>query len=256
MGYEEQPQVVEHATLFLFWLLVEQRVVTVASKMRVRGMFGSIFETKFTKIHQCVAAVRELLEDFQLDALKQWNRKTNRDAHDKKSWGTNIRIRLKGPLLLDLQQLQDLAPNAQLKKNAAVNFNMQWNNEEEQHRNAENESELSQLLELSATSGDPKLVAKVSEQLSSKRTNNELQNELIELLGFERFNLIGTLLEQRTTISAVLEKHEKREQQLLQLNKMAKQRNTNINEMRPTVASQNCCCAVSIRKRAKQTKSS
>ncbi|XP_036325635.1 activating signal cointegrator 1 complex subunit 3 [Rhagoletis pomonella] len=235
MGYEEQPQVVEHAALFMFWLLLEQRVVTVASKMRVRGMFGSIFEMKLTKIHQCIGEIRQLLEDFQLEALKHWNRKTNRDALDKKSWGTNIRVRLKGPPLGDLQQLQDLAPNAQLQKNAAINFSMQWNKDAEQLRNGENESELSQLLELSVTSGDPKLVTKVSEQLSSKCSNNELQNELIELLGFDRFDLVEQLLEQRTTIAAKLEQHEKREQRL-QLTKLAQQqRITGNNEMRPTV---------------------
>lgn len=236
MGYEEQPQVVDHATLFLFWLLLEQRVVTIASKMRVRSMFGSVFENKFTKMQECVGALRELLEDYQSEALKQWNRKTNRDALDKKSWGTNIRIRLKGPPLGDLHQLQDLAPTAQLLKNASVNFSMQWNQEAEQQHSGDDESELSQLLEISIASGDPKLVAKVSEQLSSKRSNNELQNELIELLGFERFDLVQQLLVQRSTIAAQLVEYEKSEQRL-QLSKLAQQQRTAGNaEMRPTVA--------------------
>lgn len=236
MGYEEQSQVVEHAALFLFWMLLEQRVVTIASKMRVRSMFGSVFENKFTKMQECVCALRELLEDYQIGALKQWNRKTNRDALDKKSWGTNIRIRLKGPPLGDLHQLQDLAPTAQLIKNASVNFSMQWNQEAEQQRSSNDDSELSQLLEISIASGDPKLVAKVSEQLSSKRSNNELQNELIELLGFERFDLVQQLLEQRSSIAAQLEQYEKREQRL-QFGKLTQQQRTAGNtEMRPTVA--------------------
>jgi len=60
MGYEEQPQVVEHAALYLFWLLLEQRVLLVATTNRLHAMFGQTFDRKSKQIHSTILAISRI----------------------------------------------------------------------------------------------------------------------------------------------------------------------------------------------------
>lgn len=243
LGFEEKPQVVEHAFLFLFWLLLDQKLVPVAARLRVRSMFGATFETKLDKIHKYIADIRQQLEDYELQELRQWNRSVAAGSNSE-NWGENIIIQRKTAELMPVEYLHDLAPTAITKNQTALGFSMQWEDSASNAAAAASvnnasklSAELEELLQISERTGDTQLFAKLSEMLNSKRSNEALQNDLIELLGFECFELVQSLLTQRSTFALQLEQYENRNKRLKQSQKLAEKVQRNGQELRPTVAS-------------------
>uniref|UniRef100_A0A1I8NZ61 Activating signal cointegrator 1 complex subunit 3 n=1 Tax=Stomoxys calcitrans TaxID=35570 RepID=A0A1I8NZ61_STOCA len=240
MGYDEQPSVIEHAALFLFWLMLDQKVITVAATMRVRSIFGTIFGNRLAIIHQTVWSVRELLEDYEVEDLKNWNKGIGKKSKEQKLWGDHIKLKFEKVPLEELTNLMDLAPTAISKNSASLGFSMQWN--QESSTPSKYHKVVETFLEMSQKEEQSHFIISLSELLNSKKTNNELQNDLIELLGFDYFDLVQQVLKDRNTIAAQLqeldqkEKRTKRSKQIQQ-----KQNNKNTNgggELRPTVASQ------------------
>lgn len=133
MGYEEHPNVVEHATLYLFWLFLGQKVVSVAHTTRIKIIFGTIFNGILARVLECVKHVHELLDENELDDLKNWANKTKNGGAHANSWGSQICIKLGAPPQYDALRLQDLSPSSILNNEAQRTFSMHWNNEDEKH---------------------------------------------------------------------------------------------------------------------------
>lgn len=97
-------------------------------------------------------------------------------------------------------------------------------------------------LEMSQNDEHAHLISSLRELLNSKKSNNELQNDLIELLGFEHFDMVQEVLTDRSKIAGQLqeleqkEKRTKRSKQLQQ--KQIKNGAAGGTELRPTVASE------------------
>ncbi|TMW51086.1 hypothetical protein DOY81_003817 [Sarcophaga bullata] len=242
MGYDEQPQVVEHATLFLFWLMLEQKVIMVATTIRIRAVFGTIFGNKLAKIHQTVWSVRELLEDYEVDELKQWNKNLGKKLKNQKLWGDHIKVKFKQTTVGEVGNLLDLAPSSVSKNAASLGFSMQWDQETASSSNKSKYHKVVEIfLKMTQKEEHVHLLTSITELLNSKKSNDELQNDLIELLGFEHFDLVQQVLKDRTKISSQLqelEQKEKRSKRTKQLQQKQKQNGTNGAELRPTVASQ------------------
>lgn len=240
MGYDEQPKVVEHATLFLFWLMLDQKVITVAATMRIRSIFGTIFGNRLAIIHQTVRSIRELLEDYEVEELKDWNKGKGKARKGQMLWGDHIKVQFQNLPLEELSNLMNLAPNTGNKNAASLGFSMQWNQMEpstsKYHKVVETFLEMSQKEEQSH------YIISLTELLNSKKSNIELQNDLIELLGFDHFDLVQQVLKDRNKIATQLqeleqeEKRNKRTKQLQQKQHTNKMSNGTV--MRPTVASQ------------------
>lgn len=212
MGYDEQPQVVEHAALFLFWLMLEQKVIMVATTVRVRSIFGTIFGNKLAQIHQTVASVRELLEDYEIEDLKNWSKSANKKSKNQKMWGGHIKVKFKQAPLKEIAHLVDLAPTAMSKNSAALEFSMQWNQENNStNHKSKYHKMVMKFLEMAQKDEHAYLINSLEKILNSKKSNNELQNELIELLGFEHFDLVQEVLTERTIIASQLRELEQKE---------------------------------------------
>ena len=83
---------------------------------------------------------------------------------------------------------------------------------------------------------NPDLVQSLIEMLKSSRTNNELQNELFELLGFDKFEIIQQILDNR---KLVLQKIEAEDKKAKLLNKSLQQLQHNQDGFpRPSITSQ------------------
>ncbi|XP_046804220.1 activating signal cointegrator 1 complex subunit 3 [Lucilia cuprina] len=243
MGYDEQPQVVEHAALFLFWLMLEQKVIMVATTMRVRSIFGTIFGNKLAKIHQAVWSIRELLEDYEVEELKEWNKGMGKKSKNQKLWGDHIKVKFKLASEEEIGNLLDLAPATISKNAASLGFSMQWNQEAATSSNKNKYHKVVEtFIEMSQKDEHAHLINSLTELLNSKKSNNELQNDLIELLGFEHFDLVQEVLNERSKIGNQLqdleqkEKRSKRSKQLQQ--KQIKNGAAGGAEHRPTVAHQ------------------
>ncbi|XP_073844201.1 activating signal cointegrator 1 complex subunit obelus [Musca autumnalis] len=240
MGYDEQPKVVEHATLFLFWLMLDQKVITVAATMRIRSIFGTIFGNRLAIIHQTVRSIRELLEDYEVEELKDWNKGKGKARKGQKLWGDHIKVKFQNMPLEELSNLMDLAPNTGNKNAASLGFSMQWNQLES--ASSKYHKVVETFLEMSQKEEQSHYIISLTELLNSKKSNVELQNDLIELLGFDHFDLVQQVLKDRNKIATQLqeleqqEKRQKRTKQLQQ--KQQSNKLTNGTELRPTVASQ------------------
>lgn len=242
MGYDEQPQVIEHATLFLFWLMLEQKVITIAATIRIRSIFGAIFGNRLAIIHQTVWAVRELLEDYEVDELKKWKKGGGKKSKNQKLWGDHIKLKFQKMAPEELTNLMDLAPTAISKNPASMGFSMQWN--QEPSSTSKYHKVVDTFLEMSQKEEQSHFIISLTELLNSKKSNNELQNDLIELLGFDYFDLVQQVLKDRNKIATQLqelEQKEKRTKRTKQLQQKQSAKHTNGGggpELRPTVASQ------------------
>ncbi|EDV93019.1 activating signal cointegrator 1 complex subunit 3 [Drosophila grimshawi] len=244
MGYEEQPQVVEHAALYLFWLMLDQRVLLVATTNRLHTMFGNTFDRNRTQIHKSVLAVAAELEEYELLALKRWRHSQGRTSSERPLWGENVRVSCTPADWLDVSFLTDLSPDALLNNRTVNKFSMEYKTDGTEVSAVrlpavdgyKLSAQLESLLSLSEKMEDDDLLTRVGDMLSSKRSSEILQNELMELLGFEHFELVGQLLQDRSKIAQQLEQYATRTRRLKQV-KQKRQQATAGNEKRPTVAS-------------------
>ncbi|KAH8295111.1 hypothetical protein KR018_007271 [Drosophila ironensis] len=240
MGYEEQPQVVEHAALYLFWLLLEQRVVLVATTSRLQSMFGHTFDRKQTQIHGCVLAIAEALEEDERAELKRWQQAQRRSARQGPLWGEHIHVRVHTAPAIDVSMLTDISPDALLRNRTVRTFRMQYETKGQDVNRVPKEGtvhlspELQKLLSIAEKLEDEGILGRVGEVLASRRSSEGLQNELMELLGFEHFELVGQLLQEREQLARQLEQFITKSRRV----KEVKQKRTQGggSEIRPTVA--------------------
>ncbi|KAH8347048.1 hypothetical protein KR059_004486 [Drosophila kikkawai] len=246
MGYEEQPQVVEHAALYLFWLLLEQRVLLVATSNRLHGMFGNTFDRKQTQIHDCVLAIGDALEEHERAQLKRWQQAQRKAPGVGPLWGAHVHVKCRPAEWMDISLLTDMAPDSLLKNRTVKKFSMRYKAKCEaaatKRLDAETSklsTELQSLLGIAEKLDDEHLLNRVGDMLGSKRSSEELQNELMELLGFDHFELVGQLLQERDKIARQLDQFATRSRRV----KEVKQKRSKAAaggaaaERRPTVAS-------------------
>ncbi|XP_022221242.2 activating signal cointegrator 1 complex subunit 3 [Drosophila obscura] len=247
MGYEEQPQVVEHAALYLFWLLHEQRVVLVATTNRLHSMFGKTFDRKMTQIHECVLAVEHSLEEHERMELKRWQQAQRKPHNVAPLWGEEIEVICTPAVWLDTSLLTNLAPDALLKNRTVNKFSMKYKTKAapatamvKRPDGAKLSPELQSLVDMAEKLEDTNLLGRVGDILGSKRSNEELQNELMELLGFDYFELVGKLLQDRAKIAQQLEQFATRTRRVKEVKQKRLQTaasGVGGPEIRPTVAS-------------------
>lgn len=244
MGYEEQPQVVEHAALFLFWLLLDQRVLLVATTQRLHGMFGQTFDRKKTQIHDCVQAIGDLLEDHERSALKRWRQTHHKVPGVGPLWGAHIHVKCTPSEWMDISLLTDLAPDALLKNRTVNKFSMKHTTKAAPVASTSSEAaklspELQTLLEISAKLDDEHLIIRVGDILGSQRSSEVLQNELMEILGFDYFELVEKLLMERDKIARQLDQFATRSRRVMEVKqkRMEAAASGGAAERRPTVAS-------------------
>ncbi|KAH8381944.1 hypothetical protein KR009_001110 [Drosophila setifemur] len=241
MGYEEQPQVVEHAALYLFWLLFEQRVVQVSTTNRLHSMFGQTFDRKKTQIHECVLAIGDALEEHEREELKSWQLAQRKAPIAVPLWGAHIHVKITPCEWTDISLLTDLSPDALLKNRTVTKFSMKYKSKSAPEEIKSKDTlklspELQSLLSISEKLDDEHLLNRVGEMLCSKRTSEELQNELMELLGFDHFELVGQLLQERVKIARQLDDFANRSRRVKEV-KQKRIQTAGATERRPTVAS-------------------
>ncbi|ALC46005.1 CG5205 [Drosophila busckii] len=251
MGYEEKPEVVEHAALYLFWLMLDQRVLLVATTNRLRTMFGTTFDRKHKQIHECVLAVADALEEEELEALKEWRDEDTDATAEPTPFGEHINVNWPQGEWLDISLLSDLTPDEYLHNRIVKQFTMKYDATASPAASAAPSQsidgiklsyELETLLDIAQRLDDEQMLSRVGDILASKRSSEDLQNELMELLGFEHFELVMQLLKERTKIAQQLANYATRSRRVKLIQQKRQQEaasNGNRNEKRPTVA-----CAV------------
>lgn len=173
---------------------------------------------------QITKELREIIPDKLLQKLQSFSHQTS----TKKLWGEHIHCVLPNEQPPDTSMLQKF-PLYQQTESIAQGFSMQYAG---QHSEAKKkpQAEVFNLAWLSKHV-NPDLISTLLDQLRSSRSNNDLQNDLFELLGFDKFEAIQQILDNRKIVVQHVDNEAKKRSLLAQ--KAALQQ-----EQRPSIMSQ------------------
>lgn len=219
-GNEENASVIDDAAIYLMRFFLNVTIVMVRHMTELKRMFGAITSQTANQICSVVCDLTPLLTDECLEYVKACADPTGTDADDvalkkeKKKWGDHIRCVLPNeqPPLDQLNSLQDLTydENAAAKTKSVGQFSMRYDSgvAAAAAKAKKNESKgLNRAWLLQRVNTD--LIEPLLSILKSKKSNDELQNEVIDLLGFDKFDVIQTVFENRKQILQNIEADDK-----------------------------------------------
>lgn len=206
---EEGADLIGDLSLFILRLFHNQRNVLTKHIAQMKTFFGDISSKQANDMH---ALVIQITRDLDEDTRQKLNEiVTDSDTNEKhhKLFGSSIKFAPATEYFQDTSFLNNIVPTASPSASAAQgSFSMKFEKTEPQtsrgvgvtyDRNWMTKNINVDLVE-------PLLV-----MLKSQKTNDELQNELFDLLGFDKFELILEILENRKVLLKNLETSEKKE---------------------------------------------
>lgn len=187
----------------------------------LKVIFGKITSQHANKICSIVCDLKALLSDDLLLAIREEvkNEKYDKGAIPKKRkrcWGNNIKIHLPSvvpnsisdengfELLLNFDATNN-EPN-KTDETLAESFSMRYDSES-MKLPAQSKSMYNRAWLLANINNE--VIESLLSVLKSKKSNAELQNELIELLGFDKFETLETILEHRKEFIKNIENDDK-----------------------------------------------
>lgn len=218
-GDDENFAVIDDSSIFLFRFFLDVSIVMVRHLSELKVIFGRITSQQANKICSVVCDLKSLLSDDLLQAIRN-EIKNNEDGENEKEcsvkkqklrWGNNIKIHLPNDIEpigneIDLLQNFDVQESASTKTESvsSTSFSMQYNG-------------IKTITLQQPTFNRAWLLAHMSNEviesllsvLKSKKSNTELQNELIELLGFDKFDILENILDHRNEIIKNVENDDK-----------------------------------------------
>lgn len=209
---EETTDLVDELSVFLLRLFLNQRNVLTKHIAQMKNFFGEISNKQANDIHAIVAVITKNLDDQVIERLKELVSEENDENSNrkKKCFGDNIKYIPSNNYFQDTSILNDLTFNtASAKKKAALeDFTMKY--EKTEIDEPKKEGKIYDRTWLIKNSNND-LVDILIGILKSQKSNDEIQNELFELMGFDKFELILEILENRKVLVKNLEMKEKRE---------------------------------------------
>lgn len=196
----------EEAATLLFTVSFEHNVVTIKDKLKLQQMFGEVKSNLLDRAHKAVRSIAELVDQEELvEAIKA----LQKPAEPTVMFGANIKVgpmfqipemlpadkfvdlrktRIESQKTLDYEEYKPIQPEPKKPKYRKEVYDQSWMEVEMLKYYADSPGMI------------PELSNGTMALLISNKSNEELQNELFDLLGFERFELIQTLLDHRVAI--------------------------------------------------------
>ncbi|ELT88015.1 hypothetical protein CAPTEDRAFT_159536 [Capitella teleta] len=212
VGEEASSDVIESGSAFLFEVFCGSEHVSHHHTTKLRGMFGPFPANAATKACRAVNRIAEWIPDDVLHELLTQNSKTSVD--DSTEFGKNLKFHPWKPQSSEVYEWMDEESS---DEEAGSLFDMKYVSQggASASAGASKESEkvgghwLRKKVELAF--GGPEtgigmsitdVCSHIFDVLSSSKSDAELQNEFFELLGFDRFELIQEMLENRKKLIA------------------------------------------------------
>lgn len=214
-GGEQNKETIDEAAVFLLRLFLCENLVSQKHLLMLKQMFGSVSSNVACKVHQCVSHIASHLSDECIEYVKSGKQSPNEPqkqfgeaveftflqsepSYPSTSFLVDLNVARGSEILKDFSMKYDdiaalITPKEDVKKNHIKKngFGKSWLEREVQKYYQANNSP-----GLSAN----EYVETIVTMLKSGRSDDELQNELFDLLGFDRFELIQSLLEHRREI--------------------------------------------------------
>lgn len=171
----------------------------------IEMIFGRFNLTLFTR--QIVMTIKSNLPDEFKDKLQTLISEDAAVENSAKLFGNNIKCTPVSDYFQDTSFLQDLAPTRQTAAGSALDsFSMKYEQKSQEARQVKL-FDRAWLMKIMNADVLESLIA----TLKSQRSNDELQNELFELMGFDKFEVIQEILENRKQILNQLDTVERKE---------------------------------------------
>ncbi|XP_059620784.1 activating signal cointegrator 1 complex subunit 3 [Phlebotomus argentipes] len=208
LGPEEPPEVVDDAVMFILKLLWEETKVSmehVSAMKRIFGVFSS----------QAANSLFEFVKDLR-SCLRADNRSFLQECFSHKTakalWGAAIECQMPQAEAIDVENLKELGPSAVAACSAASEFSMRYDHYAPAASAAATNgvSERKYTRNWLADFVPVDLVESLVNMLKSQKSSDELQNELFDMLGFDKFEAIQEILRNRQVIVKLAENEEKR----------------------------------------------
>lgn len=206
---EESSQLIDDLTIFLLRLFLNQKHVMNKHIAQMKTFFGDVSSKQTTRILQLVTTVSVNLRSEEIEKLQSLvSEESDEKTERKKLFGRSIKILPSVEYFQDTSFLEDLGPAPSITKNPVIDaFSMKY-----EPKPAESEVPVKKLDRAWLTKTvNPDVLEPLISTLKSQMSNDELQNELFELMGFDKFEIIQEILENRKQIVKHLDTVEKKE---------------------------------------------
>lgn len=173
----------------------------------MKTFFGEVTSKQSKRMLQLVTTVTDNLKSDDIDKVQSLvSEESDEAGATKKLFGSSIKILPPVDYFQDTSFLQDLGPAKSIAYNELVDaFSMEYvakSNQPDTNTKKYDRAWLTKTV--SSDVLEPLIVT-----LKSQRSNDELQNELFELMGFDKFEIIQEILENRKQVLKHLDKVEK-----------------------------------------------
>ncbi|KXJ73287.1 hypothetical protein RP20_CCG016160 [Aedes albopictus] len=207
IGGEENAVLVDEAAIFILRLFLDQKIVMLKHTSRIKKMFGQVPNALINKMCTLVYTMSNHLNE---DCRKYLEEKENENKDCPTAmWGGHIKCSIPDGLSGDFSLLTDLSPIQPAETKSAVHFSMKYDSkkvEQQQQQQSQPGPSSSKPAEEKYTRSwlakhlAPDLIDNLVELLKCGKSNDELQGELFDFLGFDKFELIEELLQNRKLI--------------------------------------------------------
>lgn len=228
-GTEENANIVEDAAIYFLQLFLNVKIITLAHLTNIRNLIGPITNQQANKIFESIKDIQHYAHDEFEEYFSTINDKCNSTA--TKRWGNHIVCQLPNEQPVDTSLLQDFTVDTLSNNNVIDKFSMEYlkpTTSSKASANGGAAEKYNRLWLLKHVNND--LIDSLIRMLQSKKSNTELQNELIEMLGFDKFEVVQSILENREQIVRKIDAEDKRAKLMT--------KTLSQHENRPTIASQ------------------
>lgn len=229
IGQEENSEIVDDAALFLLNLFLGVKIAMMSHLGEMKKMFGPVTTQTANKICSVVAKISSMIaedcrEFLQIQSLNEMD--DGQVISDY--WGSHITCELPDFVSsADLSVLQEFPLQPQVSK-VIDNFSMQFNATQERDKPKLEVLNRAWLLK----HVNPDLVDTLIDALKSPKSNEELQNDVFEIVGFDKFEVIQKIFDHRKRIVQKIEIDERKNQLKM------KSSNSNNAHQKPVIAAQ------------------
>lgn len=205
---EESAQLIDDLTIFLLRLFLKQDHVLNKHIAQMKTFFGGVTTKQSNRMLQLVSVVTNNLKSEDIDKVQSLVSDESSNAESsKKLFGSSIKVLPSIDYFQDTSFLHGLVSKS-ITSNATIDaFSMKYVDKPVETDVVTKKYDRAWLTKTVSTDVlEPLIVI-----LKSQRSNDELQNELFELMGFDKFEIIQEILQNRKHVLKHFDTVEKKE---------------------------------------------
>lgn len=199
---EESPELVDDLAVFLIRLFLGEKFALPKHITQMKTFFGEVSSKQANDFHRIVKLITIDMNEEEIERLKQMvNESSALDTEScniKKPFGSSIKF-VTREYIQDVSHLNNLIePTGFCPKSAIDKFSMSYTQKKES--NVDNGAVIYDKFWILRKIKEDHFVDPLISIVKSQRSNDEIQNELFELLGFDKFEIIQEILENRANL--------------------------------------------------------